>query len=383
MKKLFLIIFAAITLLFVTAFGVSTFQYYEAIHADDPIDPYLLVEAGSARIVRGDITISLSEKEQYNLLEKDTIITEPNSASVVFWPDRSTTQLGSETTFAINKMQVSSDYSKIELEATLLEGKVYTDMIRTLYPGSRMSINIPSHNIIAGVRGTIFSLNLEDNYIYSVDHSVLLENKFKQQNLLLPGEIVSASNIFEKLGREVLDQIWEDSVALKNATYQAIHADKIASAWGKLKWDLTTKNYWNEFVRWILGKFETFKELEISQKIASLDTSEILQIPAAELQKIYQNLKIGDFALERDIIRGAMFEISKADKAVQGWLETLASESLWDKMQFPTLNLENSEKILDDFASKARLDFDAIYKNLTEKNYAQEITNGLKKLFTQ
>lgn len=78
-----------------------------------------------------------------------------------------------------------------------------------------------------------------------------------------------------------------------------------------------------------------------------------------------------------------MLEISKADKTVQGWLETLASESLWDKMQFPTLNLENSEKILDDFASQATLDFDMIYKNLTEKNYAEEISNGLKKMFTQ
>lgn len=149
MKKLFLIIFAVLTLGFVTAFGISAFQYYEAIHADDPINPYLLVESGSARIVRGDITIALSEAEQYGLLEKDTIITNADSASVVFWPDRSTTQLGSDTTFAINKMQVSADYSKIELEATLLDGKVYTDMIRTLYPGSKMSINIPKHNIIA------------------------------------------------------------------------------------------------------------------------------------------------------------------------------------------------------------------------------------------
>ena len=80
---------------------------------------------------------------------------------------------------------------------------------------------------------------------------------------------------------------------------------------------MATKNYWDELVRWILSQFEDFKQLEIAEKIASFDASALLQMPASELQKIYQNLKIGDFVLERDLIRGAMFEISKADKAVQ------------------------------------------------------------------
>ena len=75
------------------------------------------------------------------------------------------------------------------------------------------------------------------------------------------------------------------------------------------------------------------------------------------------------------------FEISKADKAVQNWLEILSSESLWDKIQFPDLDLHNSQKILDDFAKKSAIDFDALYKNLSEKNYADEITNSLKKMF--
>ena len=381
MKKFFLAISVILVTIFITAMGVSAYKYYRAIHADDPIDPYLLVDSGAARIVRGDVTISLSEHEKYSLKEKDTIITEEKSEATLFWPDRSTTQLGAETTFAINKMQVAEDYSKIELEATLMQGKIYTDMIRTLYPGSRMSVRVPEHNIVAGVRGTVFSLNLTENYIHSIDHAVMLENNFFQSSLLLPGEIVSATNIFEKLGREVLDQIWEDAMTLKNEAYKSVRADEMENAWKILAGNLLEKNYWDEFMRWILSFFDAFKELEFVRTVSSFDTDAILKIPSDALVKIYQNLKIGDFALERDIIRGAIFEISKADKAVQNWLEILSSESLWDKIQFPDLDLHNSQKILDDFAKKSAIDFDALYKNLSEKNYADEITNSLKKMF--
>lgn len=381
MKKFFLAISVSLVTIFITAMGVSAYKYYRAIHADDPIDPYLLVDSGAARIVRGDVTISLSEHEKYSLKEKDTIITQEKSEATLFWPDRSTTQLGAETTFAINKMQVAEDYSKIELEATLMQGKIYTDMIRTLYPGSRMSVRVPEHNIVAGVRGTVFSLNLTENYIHSIDHAVMLENNFFQSSLLLPGEIASASNIFEKLGREVLDQIWEDAMTLKNEAYKSVRADEMENAWKILAGNLLEKNYWDEFMRWILSFFDAFKELEFVRTVSSFDTDAILKIPSDALVKIYQNLKIGDFALERDIIRGAIFEISKADKAVQNWLEILSSESLWDKIQFPDLDLHNSQKILDDFAKKSAIDFDALYKNLSEKNYADEITNSLKKMF--
>lgn len=87
-------IFAILLGIFVISIGYSAYQYYLAIHADDPIDPYVLVESGSTRIVRGNLTISLEKEEKYNIREKDTIIVAEDSSSTVFWPDHSTTQLG-------------------------------------------------------------------------------------------------------------------------------------------------------------------------------------------------------------------------------------------------------------------------------------------------
>lgn len=199
--KIFWLIFAVFVAVFVISMGYSAYGYYKAIHADDPIDPYLLVDVGSARIVRGNVTIQLDASEKYYIQEKDTIMVHSESESTIFWPDHSTTQLGADSTFAIVKMQVADDYSKIEIEATLMEGKIYTNMIRTLYPGSKMTVNVPRHNIVAGVRGTEFSLNLDKNYIHSIDHAVMLEKVgiFGKNSLLLPGEIAKADDIFARV----------------------------------------------------------------------------------------------------------------------------------------------------------------------------------------
>ncbi len=43
-KNIFFIVFAILSSIFVIAFGMTTYRYYQAIHSDDPIDPYLSVE---------------------------------------------------------------------------------------------------------------------------------------------------------------------------------------------------------------------------------------------------------------------------------------------------------------------------------------------------
>ena len=44
MKKIFFFFLGAFFVLFACLFAYSTYQYYKAIHFDDPINPYLFVE---------------------------------------------------------------------------------------------------------------------------------------------------------------------------------------------------------------------------------------------------------------------------------------------------------------------------------------------------
>jgi hypothetical protein len=58
------------------------------------------------------------------------------------------------------------------------------------------------------VRGTVYDIDLTRGYIRSVDHSVSLTDKSGNSVSLLPGELVSVTDILKKLGKEVVDQAW-------------------------------------------------------------------------------------------------------------------------------------------------------------------------------
>ena len=65
------------------------------------------------------------------------------------WPDHSTTRLGANSRLTIDRMQVADDYSKIELVATLESGKVWSNIVRTLYPDSRIEFHLPKSGTVA------------------------------------------------------------------------------------------------------------------------------------------------------------------------------------------------------------------------------------------
>lgn len=100
-------------------FGFSTYEYYKAIHADDPGTPALRVEEGNAMIIRGDIAIDLSKNESYEIQIGDELETKNNSRAVVIWPDRSVTRLDSNTRIVINTIQVSQSYDDIKISMSM------------------------------------------------------------------------------------------------------------------------------------------------------------------------------------------------------------------------------------------------------------------------
>lgn len=121
MQKLLLRILLAILFAFFLFFSYSAYQYYRALHSDDPIIPYILVEQGTATVVRGEMAIDMTRGDRYDLSEKDIIITKKETLAIVTWPDKSQTRLGSNSRMQIDRMQVAQDYSSIEVEFALIE----------------------------------------------------------------------------------------------------------------------------------------------------------------------------------------------------------------------------------------------------------------------
>ena len=91
--RFFLFLLAFSSIILVSLFSWNAYGYYQAIHADDPIDPTLYIQSGNGKIIRGDLAIHLITDESYVLQNADILETGEKSIAIVNWPDRSITRL--------------------------------------------------------------------------------------------------------------------------------------------------------------------------------------------------------------------------------------------------------------------------------------------------
>lgn len=76
------------------------------------------------------------------------------------------------------------------------------------------------------MRGTTFDIDLTRGYIHSVDHGMQLSDRFGNSVTLLPGELVSAKNILQKLSQSVIDLSWSTWNQTQDANREAARAIK-------------------------------------------------------------------------------------------------------------------------------------------------------------
>jgi hypothetical protein len=354
MKKniLFTLLYIALWA-FISFFWYSTYQYYRAIHADDPIDPYLLVDTGSATIVRRELAIDMIVGDRYNLQEKDILITSRDGWATVYWPDRSMTRIGWGSRLIIDRMYVHADYSQIELAYSLENGKVWNTVVRTLYPNSFFEVRLPKNNgTIAWVRGTVFEINLEKNYIHSVDHSVRLTNTIGQAVTLLPGELVEASNILKKLTQDVLDRAWGEYNRVRDQAEILVRnlmtEQTISLLWG----DKEYATFWHDIVRSILKYIPGFQDIRVLEDILEASTSISTDVSVDGVMRWYQRFQDTKFVQERENIRALLEQSVQTQSGASRYLETLARSALWDRMSFSGMELKSADTYINTYAKE-------------------------------
>jgi FecR protein len=259
---------------------------------------------------------------------------------VVAWPDHSTTRLGPDSRLTIETMRVARDYSHIELVASLESGQAWSNIVRALPMDSRVEFHIPRTGTVAGVRGTVFSIDLTNNTIASIDHSVTLTNALGQIVSLLPGEAVQADNILQRI-TTVLDINWVQLNTLADATYTHIRDTELRSVYTRLAYSSGgIFDIWDRFVRWILSFFSGFDSISTLSAISSGDIARIADLPQATVMRWYQTFQSTDFVQERDQFRGAI--VSLRDKFTRGdqIIESLMRGSLWDMMAHSGASLQ-------------------------------------------
>ncbi len=248
----------------------------------------------------------MTTSESYPIEEGDIIITREDSQAVINWPDHSTTRLGAHSRLTIELMRVAEDYSTIELVASLESGKVWSNIVRTLYPDSRFEVHIPRSGTVAGVRGTVFEINLDDNYIHSIDHSVSLSNSIGQVVMLRPGDSVQAGNILTKIGIK-LDTTWIATNMLADQTFISLRDIQLREIYMELAHSRGgIFDFWDRLVRWILSFFSGFDAIYTLSTISSGSVSDMANLSQATVLRWYQAFQSTDFIQERDEFRGAI-----------------------------------------------------------------------------
>lgn len=314
----------------------SSYQYYVMIHADDPIQPYLTVDEGWAKIIRWDLAIELTSQEQYELEENDAIETLPDSVARVLWPDHSTTRLGPETRIVIQKMIAEPGYQNIEISFSLKKWKIWSNIVRAMVGESYFETSLPRNSIVAWVRGTVFEINLDNRYIHSINHAVSLKDGKGNTSLLMPGDIVDSEDILLVKSKEFLDRSWN---SLNTGLDVVFDTERMKKTLNPLLNDGNSILWlYDRFIRFLLGHFHAFEILNIESLIATQDLENLAKIPTESLMIYYQRIQSFDIPETKEALRTSILKnISETGSGTEAILEVMHMGNLWDSLGSGTL----------------------------------------------
>jgi len=184
--------------------GVQAFAAYS--HSKRDTNSY--VELVSWIAHKNDINL---EKElKYILAPWDIITTKSDSLAVISWWDGSITRLWENTKIEVEQNQISKDYTDIKISFDLLAWKSWSQVVSFIWEDSSFTQNF--NGVEAWVRGTIFSVDIEKDYIKVEDHGVLLTGQQWEQVYVEEGSILQISDFslieLSRFIRELEDKAW-------------------------------------------------------------------------------------------------------------------------------------------------------------------------------
>lgn len=229
-------------------------------------------------------------------------------------------------------MNVSSDYTNIEISYDMKRGKVWNNVIRLLVGESYFEIRLPKNNIVAGVRGTTFEINLDRGYIQAIEHSTHLSDTSGKSVDLFPGDLVSSENIWIRKGREWIDMTWNDWNTVSDKTYEQIRALSIDTRLDILREKSHSYLSLGGLTEKILSYFPGFESITITQYLESGNTGSLRSFSEVVLLEYYQKTAGIRSPEYRDILRTTMIEKIKDTDTSKKLKNLLERASVWESI---------------------------------------------------
>ncbi len=359
--------------------GISSYDYYEAIHADDPINPTILIDMGEWTVVRWETAIDLSESESYQLKSGDAIETKDASKGTITWPDHSVTRMWANTRIVISKMEVNQNYDSIKISMEMKRGKIWSNVVRTMIGDSYFETKLPKNNIVAAVRWTVYEINLDGGYIHAVTHSMELSDISGKSLSLLPGELVSSDNIWIKKGKEILDATWETWNNLTDQTYLKTRTDVLIKNMNLVDGTEKANNIFDQFTRWILSWFPSFDALNITKQIQANNINWLIGSNLSTLVEYYQKYQGSGFLEERDTVRNSIMQKISETKDSTSLLLSLKNSAVWDMVENTNIALPWAEKVIGNWLDQIQWSIQEIRDVISQKNLNENMQIQVKK----
>lgn len=192
-------------------------------------NPYVLITKWSA-IIKRDKIIRLQEKAKEDIKLNDKIRTFDNSAATIFWPDWSLTRLWSKTSITIKELNTNPDLSTYKINFNLETGKTWSNIIKFLTDDSYFTETYDEWNYAATARGTVFEINLDDNYINAYSHDINLSDISNNKNYnIRQWEIVNAFDPLSNASAISIDKEWIE----ENITNDQKYLNSLLENWQK------------------------------------------------------------------------------------------------------------------------------------------------------
>lgn len=361
------------------------------------------------KLVKGRASLNealLLSGEKERIRSGDSVLTFEDSLAVIEWWDGSLTRLWANTKIKIEQEQISKDYTEINISFDLLAGKTWSQVISFI--GKDSSFKQSFSGIEAGVRGTIFDVDLDNNFVRANNHNIDLQDTKGRKIELQEWEILNIETFslvkLSKFIRDMEDKAW-------STLNSGLDQEYINTLKNQLSKNIQENTFFSFLLDFISPKYRILKDLAAGEeyekvqkninKINAEKKESVYKAVLSEYQKMnFVDVKDYDFYKRKLLYKKALIDLASNDEDIKRLLDTtsydfkdIAKQKLTEGLEETMKFIDASSKLLPENSFELpEVNLDYLPEDLTQsllKNFdfgniklwdISDISGGVKKL---
>lgn len=235
-------------------------------------------------VVRWEVFLNdaiLVRDKKYPLESGDMIRTWVESIGVIEWWDGSITRVWSQSELRVDQSEITQDRSYIDISFELFSGKTWSQVVSFL--GTDSSFSQKFEWLEAGVRGTVFDVDLESWFIRATEHAIELIDSTHSQLIITPEapyDIEARTFIdIDVFLRAFQDLEWTEYNILSDKAYREELIKQLRD----------TAQEYNPFLKimqWFFPEYRILYELDTASEFESVEV-QIMKLTSNKRSKVF------------------------------------------------------------------------------------------------